>query len=94
MELLFPEAHAGIDWLVPHEFLDKELQPLVRDAESGRKYTDKLVKVFTRDGVETWVLIHIEIQGRADKHFNARMYRYTTVCKIAMLNGVSPALRY
>ncbi len=76
MALLFPQAHADIDWTLPHEFLDTELQQIVRDAESGRKHTDKLIKVFTRDGAEIWVLIHIEIQGRADRHFNARMYRY------------------
>lgn len=76
MALLFPEAHAEIDWSRPHEFLDTELQKIVRDAESGRRHTDKLVKVFTLGGVETWVLIHVEIQGKADRHFNRRMYRY------------------
>lgn len=76
MALLFPDAHAEIDWSRPHEFLDTELQKVVRDAESGRRHTDKLVKVFTRGGVETWVLVHIEIQGKADRHFDHRMYRY------------------
>ncbi len=76
MALLFPEVHAQIDWAKPHEFLDKELQQIVRDAESGRSYTDKLVKVYTLTNETLWVLIHIEIQGKADLQFNRRMFRY------------------
>ncbi|TDO10522.1 MULTISPECIES: hypothetical protein [Halomonas] len=76
LQLLKPEMYRDIDWQRPHEFLDKELQQVVRDTEAGRRHTDKLVKVFTLDGSETWVLIHVEVQGRADRHFNARMYRY------------------
>lgn len=76
LELLLPEVYRDINWQRPHEFLDKELQQVVRDSEAGRRHADKLVKVFTLDGSETWVLIHVEVQGRADRHFNARMYRY------------------
>ena len=76
MELLFPYAYAEINWAIAHEFLETELQQIVRDAESGRNYTDKLVKVYTLAGEETWVLIHVEIQGKADAAFNQRMYRY------------------
>lgn len=54
IQLLFPESYAEIDWLKPHEFLDNELQKVVRDADSGRKYTDKLVKVYTLAGNEIW----------------------------------------
>jgi hypothetical protein len=35
MAFFFPTAHAGIDWTRGYEFLDKELQRVVRDAESG-----------------------------------------------------------
>ncbi|MGM0694661.1 MAG: Rpn family recombination-promoting nuclease/putative transposase [Pseudomonadota bacterium] len=76
LELLLPEMHRDIDWQRPHEFLDKELQQVVRDTDAGRRHTDKLVKVFTLDGSETWVLVHVEVQGKADRHFNARMFRY------------------
>lgn len=76
MQLLFPDAHAGIDWSRGHEFLDTELQKLLPDSDTGRKHADKLVKVYTLDGIETWLLIHIEIQARAGKGFNDRMYRY------------------
>ena len=76
MQLLFTEAFEEIDWSRDYEFLNTELQKVVRDADSGRGHVDKLVKVYTLEGIETWVLIHIEIQAKADKAFNQRMYRY------------------
>jgi hypothetical protein len=50
MALGFSEAYAGIDWARGYEFLDKELQQVVRDAELGRRLADKLVKVWRVDG--------------------------------------------
>ncbi len=76
LALLFPQVHAGVDWSRGHDFLDKELQQIVHDAGTGRRYADKLVKVFTLDGVETWVLIHVEVQGEAEAAFAERMYVY------------------
>jgi hypothetical protein len=76
MAFYFPIAHAGIDWTRKHEFLDKELQKVVRDAESGRRYVDKLIKVFREDGEDIWVLVHVEVQGQVDQEFDKRMYRY------------------
>jgi len=76
LALFFPEAHAGIDWRRGYRFRDKELQQVVRDAELGRRYADKLAEVYTLDGKETWVLVHIEIQGQADPGFAERMYVY------------------
>jgi len=55
----FPQAYAEIDWAKGYEFLDKELQQVVRDAEIGRKYVDKLVKVWTKNGEEAWVLVAV-----------------------------------
>ncbi|WP_295408356.1 hypothetical protein [uncultured Thiocystis sp.] len=57
-------------------FSTKELQQVVRDAELGRRYADKLVKVQTREGQETWVLVHVEVQGAAQAGFAERMYVY------------------
>lgn len=72
----FPVAHADIDWICPVEFLDKELQQVVRDAEFGRRYVDKLAKVWRKDGTEQWVLAHIEVQGNYEGSFDERMYTY------------------
>ena len=76
LALLFPAIHGLIDWTRGFEFLDKELQQVVRDAESGRRYVDKLVRVWLRDGSERWILIHIEVQGDEEPHFECRMYVY------------------
>ena len=43
-----PQAHADIDWSLGSESLDKELQQIAPEAEIGRQYVDKLVKVWLR----------------------------------------------
>jgi hypothetical protein len=72
----FPQIHDGINWRMGYEFLDKELQQVVRDAELGRRLVDKLVKVWRQDGEEAWVLVHLEVQGQVDPEFAKRMYVY------------------
>lgn len=72
----FIEAHPDIDWSCGYEFLDKELAQVVREAESGRTIVDKLVKVWLKDGEETWLLIHIEVQSQAQADFPLRMFTY------------------
>ncbi len=72
----FTTAHAEIDWSRGYEALDKELQPIVRQARQGRRYVDKLVKVWLKNGQEKWLLIHIEVQASKDREFARRMYVY------------------
>jgi hypothetical protein len=76
MALFFPRAHAEIDWRRGYEMLDKELQPIVRQAKHGRRYVDKLVKVWLKNGEEKWLLIHVEVQARKEGDFPRRMYVY------------------
>ncbi len=76
LALLFPQVHRQIDWSRGYESLDKELQQVVREAGVGRRYVDKLVKVWTTEGVECWVLIHVEVQTTRDAAFPRRMYVY------------------
>jgi hypothetical protein len=73
MAFFFPTAHAGIDWTRGYEFLDKDLQRVVRDAEMGRRLVDKLIRVWRLEGEEAWVLIHIEVQGQVEEGFAKRM---------------------
>lgn len=98
----FPQAHAGIDWSKGYEFLDKELRQVVRDrdAELGRRLADKLVKVWSKDGEEAWVLVHIEVQEAAERAFAKRMYIYNyrifdrydrKVASLAVLADSQPA---
>jgi predicted transposase YdaD len=34
------------------------------------------VKVYLKNGVEQWILVHIEVQGYKDKSFEERMFTY------------------
>ncbi len=99
LRLFFPAAQAQIDWSRPYEFLDKELQQIARDAELGRRYADKLVRVWLLDGRDLWILIHVEVQGQRDDSFPERMYIYNTriaerygrpVASLAILCDTSP----
>ena len=76
----FPEIACEIDWEKGHTFLDKELQQVVRDAELGRRLADKLVQVWRKGGEETWVLVHVEVQGQKESFFAKRMFVYN--CRI------------
>lgn len=76
MLFFFPQAHAEIEWEKGYEFLDKELEKVVRDAEIGHRLVDKLVKVKRKRGEEGIVLVHIEVQGDIDRDFTRRMYIY------------------
>jgi len=45
-----------------------------------RRYTDKLFKVWRRDGEEAWVLVHIEVQSQEELGFAERMFVYNYRC--------------
>jgi hypothetical protein len=76
MEFFFPQIHTEIDWTRGYEFLDQELSQIIRDAELGKRIVDKLVKVWTRSGTETWVLLNIEIQSQEESNFSARIFTH------------------
>ena len=72
----FPDAHRHIDWTQEYLFLDQELRQVVRDAELGRRFVDKLVRVTRRGGGEGWVYVHVEVQGSREADFAKRMFVY------------------
>ncbi|GAA6622351.1 cytosolic protein [Scytonema sp. NUACC26] len=76
MRFFFPQAHGEVDWTHAPEFLDKELQQVMRDAKLGRRLADKLVKIYLKTGKEVWVLVHIEIQSQEESDFAQRMFIY------------------
>jgi len=76
MHFFFPETAALIDWTSPYEFLDKEFQQISREAEQGKRYADKLVKVWLKQGEQLWLLVHIEIQATPEDNFGKRMFTY------------------
>ncbi len=63
-------------WEQGFEFLDQELRQVVRDAELGKRFVDKLVKIYRTGGEETWILIHLEIQSQYEAGFAERIYVY------------------
>ena len=76
VHFFFPEMAEDVDWTWEHVFLDKELQQVAREAALGRRYVDKLVRLYRKNGHEEWVLVHIEVQGQPDIDFPKRMYTY------------------
>ncbi|MCU0376167.1 MAG: hypothetical protein MUF24_12745 [Chitinophagaceae bacterium] len=73
----FPKAFEVLDLGRGIEFLDKELEELFPEENPDHpRYVDKLLKVYTLDGNEEWILIHIEVQGYADSGFSQRMLTY------------------
>jgi hypothetical protein len=76
LAFFFPRAYADIDWGRGFETLDKELQPIIRQAEHGRRYVDKLVKVWLKSGEEKWLLVHVEVQAWKEGDFPRRMFVY------------------
>ncbi|MFT0534026.1 hypothetical protein ACMHYJ_14530 [Castellaniella hirudinis] len=66
LALLAPALHQAIDWTVPPEFLDKELQAIAWPGKKGRRLVDKLAQVRLRDGTRAWLLIHVEVEHRLD----------------------------
>lgn len=76
LALFFPEVHADIAWERGYAFLDKELQQVMGDADLGPRVVDKLVRVWRREGTETWVLLHLEVQSQEIPRFDERMFVY------------------
>lgn len=74
--LCCPDIAADIDWKKGYESLDHELHAIARDHQEGNRLVDKLVKVWRKNGLETWVLLHIELQGKPERRFEERLYIY------------------
>ena len=76
LEFFFPHISAEVE-RGRHDFKDNELQSLSRRARTGKRIADSLVKVFLKTGEEKWLLIHIEVQGRAEKRVEERLFIYS-----------------
>ena len=78
LRFFFPNADRLFDLEKGFEYLDKELEQLFppENEKCSPKYVDKLVKVYSRSGIEAWLLVHIEVQGYRDDSFSDRMFTY------------------
>jgi hypothetical protein len=82
MEFFYPDLAQFIDWTKGYEFMDKELQALTTDGLIGKKYVDKLVKIYSHTGQAGMVLLHTEIQG-VRKRISRKGCLFITIdCKI------------
>ncbi len=70
------DLHNDIDFESGYTFLDKELSKISAKSKRKKRIADKLIQVKLKDGLERWVLVHIEVQGYLDEHFSSRMYKY------------------
>jgi hypothetical protein len=102
LAFFFPLIHADVDWARGVEMLDKELQQIAPKGAHGRRYVDKLVKVWRRNGRAVWVLIHVEVQTQRERGFARRLYVYNyrlfdrynrTVVSLAVLADDAPTWR-
>ncbi|MBF0123990.1 MAG: hypothetical protein HQL60_01485, partial [Magnetococcales bacterium] len=71
-----PEAHKQIDWSRYYEFLDKEMERIIRKSAVGKRILDKLVKVWLKNGNDIQILIHIEVYGNRKTNVAEIMYQY------------------
>ncbi|MEW6283993.1 MAG: transposase [Candidatus Eremiobacterota bacterium] len=94
LEFFFPEVAAEVDWEAGWDLLDTELRQITREAETGERRADTLVRVRRRQGDLALVLIHVEVQNQVDADFPQRMlvYHYRIfdyyrlpVCSLAIL---------
>jgi len=78
LTFFFKEKAKIFDFDRGFEFLNNELAQLFPIDENAEHpvFVDKLVKVFTTEGKEEWVLVHVEVQGYNDKDFAQRMFTY------------------
>ena len=88
IDFFLPELYADLDTSRPPVFLDNELQTIWRSMKTGMKMTDKLVRVWLKNGEERLVLVHIEIQARFETLFSKRMF--TMSYRILDKNQVHP----
>jgi hypothetical protein len=76
MQFFFAQVAQDINWNAGYTILDKELRKISRDAETGNRFADSLVRVQRLNGEEVLVMLHVEIQGKPERGFAERMYTY------------------
>ncbi len=72
----FPKIMQEIDWTRGYNSLDNALRQITRKAEIGERVADKLFQVWKKNGEETWVLVHVEIQSQERADFPSRIFVY------------------
>jgi hypothetical protein len=74
LKLFLPQAWADIDWTRPPVSVEKDLQKLLPRSQSRHRWADKVWKTWRRNGDESLVYLHAEIQGDPDQTLPKRMF--------------------
>lgn len=84
-----PDIWVTIDWSIPPDNLETELQKIIGDAALGTTTADRLFKLKERDSGESiFLLLHVEVQAQVDQRLPERMYLYHN--RIIELYGQHP----
>ena len=80
LAFFFPDIEQAVDWASPPRSLDKELESLDPDPDSGSKdlRVDKLFDVDLLSSEHTKVQVHVEVQGDPQESFETRMFLYAS----------------
>jgi len=93
MSFFFPKIYDKIDWIKGYESLDKELHQITREAKIGGRLADKLFKVWSMEGEEIRVLVHVEVQAQKKAEFSHKTYVYNyRIYELYKLDVVSLAV--
>jgi len=76
MNFFAPDLFATIDWAAGYEFLEQELRAMLRDAKTGSRRVDKIIKVQALSGKPLYFVLHVEIQVSRESGFSGRMFTY------------------
>jgi hypothetical protein len=74
-----PGLHAVVDWSKDYQSLEQELRSLRAKKKGVLRRTDKLFKLFLRDGSERVVFYHLEAEAFPDLSFPQRVFMYFTL---------------
>lgn len=76
LSFFMPDLYEEVDFDKGYEFLDGELNKIKIESKSKNRHSDKLVKLYLKNGSEQYLLVHIEIQGYFEEDFSKRMFKY------------------
>lgn len=76
LSFFMSDLYKEVDFSKGYEFLDGELNKIKIKSKSKNRRSDRLIKIYLKDGTEQYLLVHIEIQGYYEENFSDRMFTY------------------
>ena len=96
LTFFYPDSGQLFDLDKGFEYLNKELEQLFPPEEDiyALRFVDKFVKVYTRQGTEQWILVHVEVQGYADECILQKGCSHTSTVFWISIKSQSLLLQY